>query len=328
MGRLRKLIPRFSLRTLVVFLLLVTSAGWLWWHWGPWRCVSDAAYDDDDLASAITISPDGRRAITATTFKRVAHVRDSGTGRPLVTLNRDGLRMLSVAFSPDGRRVASGHQAGLAFIWDAQTGKRLQLLGGVGAGSHRGPVWSAAFSPDGRRVATAGDDGAVRVWNPERGECLLNISNVTVPGGRVSFSHDGTRLAVVAGRNSAKILSAGDGQCLKTVPLTTLDEPPYRCLSAEFSPDGKLLVVASDLPHIWDIETGRCLAVLILWEVEDGGLNYRATFSPGGDRVVTSGMDNAIQVWDARDGRLLASRSATSRLRSSPTRRPVHIAVA
>jgi WD40 repeat protein len=64
-----------------------------------------------------------------------------------------------VAFSPDGRRLASGSHDGTVKVWDGATGTELVTLKG-----HAGTVWGVAFSPDGRRLASAHQDGSIKLW--------------------------------------------------------------------------------------------------------------------------------------------------------------------
>jgi WD40 repeat protein len=65
-----------------------------------------------------------------------------------------------LAFSPDGKRIASGSQDRTIKLWDAATGQEVLTLRG-----HTAPVWAVAFSPDGHRLASASHDGTVRIWN-------------------------------------------------------------------------------------------------------------------------------------------------------------------
>jgi WD40 repeat protein len=67
---------------------------------------------------------------------------------------------MSVAYSPDGKRLASASWDQTVKVWDAQIGQETLTLKG-----HTGPVWGVAFSPDGKQLASAGDDCTVRVWD-------------------------------------------------------------------------------------------------------------------------------------------------------------------
>ncbi len=70
----------------------------------------------------------------------------------------------SVAYQPDGSRLATGGDDGVVRIWDCATGEQLHTLTG-----HTGVVRSVAYQPDGTRLATGGDDGVVRIWDSATG---------------------------------------------------------------------------------------------------------------------------------------------------------------
>src|SRR5262249_45859240 len=66
---------------------------------------------------------------------------------------------VSMAFSPDGTRLATGYQFGTLQVWEATTGKEVRNLR-----VHAGPVFGVAFSPDGRHLATASGEGTAKLW--------------------------------------------------------------------------------------------------------------------------------------------------------------------
>ncbi|WPJ63473.1 hypothetical protein SMAC4_13645 [Sordaria macrospora] len=91
----------------------------------------------------------------------------------LQTLEGHSIRVNSVAFSPDGQRLASGSHNTIK-IWDPASGSCLQTLKG-----HRSIVNSVVFSPDGQRLASGSHDNTIKIWNPASGSCLQTIPTTT-----------------------------------------------------------------------------------------------------------------------------------------------------
>jgi WD40 repeat protein len=121
--------------------------------------------------------------------------------------------VLSVAFSPDGRQILSGHWD-VVHLWDFQTGEHVQQFVG-----HDGPVRSVSFSADGQRALTAGTDETIRLWSCETGKELAQCAGHDKPvacatfvlGGRciLSAGADGTvRLWDVSSRKEIQSLQA------------------------------------------------------------------------------------------------------------------------
>jgi WD40 repeat protein len=113
-----------------------------------------------DLAGPATFaafSPDGRRL--AVVAGHIVYVWEVQTRRLLATLEGHEAGVLRAAFSPDGKRVVTGGRDQLALLWEADTGKTLALFSG-----HAGAVTHVAVSPDGKLVATGSEDGTARVW--------------------------------------------------------------------------------------------------------------------------------------------------------------------
>ena len=158
-----------------------------------------------------------------------------------------------VAFSPDGRLLATASGDGTARLWDPATGEHLRTLTG-----HTGAVYGVAFSPDGRLLATASGDGTARLWDPATGEHLRTLTGHTTrsrawrsarTGGCSPPPADGT----------ARLWDPATGEHLRT--LTGHTGAVY---GVAFSPDGRLLATASDdgTARLWDPATGEHLRTL------------------------------------------------------------------
>jgi WD40 repeat protein/predicted Ser/Thr protein kinase len=256
-----------------------------------------SVHDLSHAAWSMALSGDGRRlALAGTVVDETVRVYDALSGKNVFTLRGHSARVVSVAFSPDGRRLASSSVDKAVKLWDLETGQEVLTLRG-----HSNLVGHVVFDPSGQRLASSSDDGTVQVWDATPLEEDPRIRTLCGHAGivyGVAFSPDGTLLA-----------SAGYDQAVRLWEVTTAREvlllrghsgPIY---SVAFSPDGKLLASASEdkTLKLWDARIGREVLTLDRFR---GGVRC-VTFSPDARRLATTDAGEKVQVWDAATGQEL-----------------------
>jgi WD40 repeat protein len=186
--------------------------------------------------ASVAFSP--KRAILATGslgFADNLKLWNADTGQPLPTLRgRPVQENCYLAFSPDGRTLASGGFGGAVKLWDAATGRNLAVLPG-----HTALVSTVAFSGDGRTLASGSWDATVRVWDvadvghPSRRHTLSGHAALVWS---VAFSPDGATLASAGADGTVKLWDPATGR--ERCTLLGHDHPVH---AVAFSPDGRVL---------------------------------------------------------------------------------------
>ena len=214
-------------------------------------------------------------------------------------------KIYTLAWSPEGLRLASAGDGRKVYVWNALTGQTIVVYEG-----HSGVlsnVFALAWSPDGNRIVSAcsaaGFDKTVHIWNAKTGSALrrYNSSYGLTPQFSVSsvaWSPHGDRIATACGDKSIRLWEATTGKTILT--FKTNSDWVY---TIAWSPDGRYLALANgnSTAEILDASTGR---VLLTYSGHHESVRDIA-WSPGGSRLATASNDTTVQIWDAATGACL-----------------------
>jgi WD40 repeat protein len=258
--------------------------------------------------------------------------------RPVLEANTQA-PLESVAFSPDGHRLAAAGADGQTRLFDVAAGTsiatlappgpmvfrtafspdgaRLATVNGIGrdallwdakTGASLGApltlgaaMWAVAFSPDGARLVTAGGNGLGTLWDSAAQKNLATLRFPADPViGAVAWSHDGTRLAFGNVDGAVWVVPAGGG-----TPLATMAPENGQIMDLAFSPDDQSLLSngGDKVARVFDSKQGTLRLAL---EGHDSSVTSVA-YSPDGALILTGSADGTSRVWSATDGQPLAA---------------------
>jgi WD40 repeat protein/transcriptional regulator with XRE-family HTH domain len=199
----------------------------------------------------------------------------------------------SVAFTPDGKQLATGGVDGKISFWQVADGKQLLTLQG-----HQSWILSVSFSPDGQMLASGGEDFTIRLWDVASGQCLKELEGHRNSVFSISFSPDGQTLASGDEDSTIRLWDVASGRCLKI-----LEGHTGRVWSIGFSPDSQTLASGSNdaTIRLWNVQNGQCFKTL---QGHMGGIRS-IHFQPDGETLASGGDDAAIRLWNVQDGQCL-----------------------
>lgn len=329
----RRWLPRFTLRTLLLFVLLCASGFGLWWRWEPWL-VSWRIEGHKGPVRYAEFSKDGRYILTASWDKTIK-IWDRYTRELFAVIESPTEGVEFASFAPGGNSIVSVGRDALR-ITEIPSLKEHVLDNGGGASW----IHEAQFSPNGKLLILPRISSDILLWDVEHGGEVAELegheSGVTCaawsPNGMqfASGSHDGTALVWDVAAKSSRLVFNGH--------LDDAKDPrfPPNINSIAFSSDGKWIATGSEdgTARFWNAETGsqslvlqtrrddssevasvsisadeRCLVTACsyeevwIWSLIDGTLLYQlaphikyvhsAVFSPDGNEIVTASDDGS-----------------------------------
>ncbi len=296
------------------------------WEWGrlAYLCqLSAATYDAAGPVDAVAFSPDGGSFVSGDWGGQVT-VRDVKTGTARWQAPH-GQYVMSVAYSPDGHRIAAGSSDRTIKIFDANDGRVLSTLDG-----HTDGVLSVRFAPDGQQLVSGSYDNTARIWDLASGETQQVLRGHSWWVWTADFSPDSRRI-VTAGQDGKAIVweeQGADNSQQDNTPGSPLPAPrSYSRLteftghdgavySARFSPQGNLIATGGydKMAMIWNPDEVQPVDIRHRLEgAPDLKPNYlrltghdgpvrSVAFSPNGSLVLSGSEENTLRLWDATTG--------------------------
>ncbi len=208
-------------------------------------------------------------------------------GTTIAVLPHAAAEILALAWSPNGKHLATADATGAVRIWEVKSGKTILTYH-----KHTAPVRSLAWSPNGKYIASAGQDQLVRIWNALTGARVYASRRLSEPISRLTWQRDGRRITTLSSDGTMKTWDAATGG---DIIIARSDGPGAS--SRAPSPDGTLLALIT-IDRAVEVQAGAGGASLLTYRGHRGPVTVIA-WSPDGKRVASGSTDQTVHIWQA-----------------------------
>ncbi len=268
-----------------------------------WQCLHTLTGNSIALGSvnALSISPNGNTL--ANGDDKIIRLWDLNTKKLLASLSAHSQTVTSVAFSPDGKSLATASDDKTIKLWDFKTFDEIATLCG-----HSHVVKSIAFSPNGQILASGSWDKKVILWDVNTNTEITTLTGHQLQVSSVAFSPQGKLLATASFDRTIRLweLTAEESQNHPCCTLLgSLLGHTRAVLAIAFSPDGKILATGSDdnTIKLWEVSTGQLITTLSghSWSV------VAITFTADSETVISASWDKTVKLWRVSTAEELAT---------------------